>query len=82
MHERLTTTSYRGVENSSPYQKIPLSLQNKNTDLMRQYAKYPFVPSNENERMQRCNEIITIQATGLAKRLQHTGISKTVIGIS
>jgi NAD+ synthase (glutamine-hydrolysing) len=44
--------------------------------------KHPFVPSDERLREQRCREILTIQASALAKRLSHTGLNKTVIGIS
>jgi NAD+ synthase (glutamine-hydrolysing) len=44
--------------------------------------KHPFVPSDERLREQRCKEIFTIQASALAKRLSHTGLNKTVIGIS
>ena len=42
----------------------------------------PFVPSDQNLRNQRCREIFNIQAAGLAKRLQHTHLTKCVIGIS
>jgi NAD+ synthase (glutamine-hydrolysing) len=44
--------------------------------------KHPFVPSDERLREHRCKEIFTIQASALAKRLSHTGLNKTVIGIS
>lgn len=44
--------------------------------------KHPFVPSNEHQREERCKEIFNIQASGLAKRLQHTHLLKAVIGIS
>ncbi len=42
----------------------------------------PFVPGNILERNQRCNEIFTIQALGLKKRLEHIGCKSAVIGIS
>ncbi|GAA0688595.1 MULTISPECIES: NAD(+) synthase [Clostridium] len=42
----------------------------------------PFVPSNEEEREERCKEIFSIQCNALAKRLTHTHIDKAVIGIS
>jgi NAD+ synthase (glutamine-hydrolysing) len=67
---------------TKPYRKIPIDLENTNTDLLRFYEKTPFVPNNEQKRAYRCEEILTIQSSGLAKRLQHTGIKKTVIGIS
>ena len=42
----------------------------------------PFVPKNEARRAERCGEIIGIQAAGLARRLEHTGLKKAVVGIS
>lgn len=44
--------------------------------------KHPFVPSSEKERELRCKEIFNIQASALAKRLEHTGSKKAVVGIS
>ncbi len=44
--------------------------------------KYPFVPSNPEERDERCREIFSIQSAGLAKRIEHTHAKKLVIGIS
>ena len=42
----------------------------------------PFVPANDAMRSRRCEEIFTIQAMGLKKRLEHTGITHAVLGIS
>ncbi len=42
----------------------------------------PFVPPGGEERSCRCREIFSLQTTGLAKRLRHTGASKVVIGLS
>lgn len=42
----------------------------------------PFVPSSVEERELRCEEILSIQAMGLKKRLKHTGSKHAVIGIS
>lgn len=44
-------------------------------------SKMPFVPTDVAERVARCNEIFNIQAEGLRKRLEVTGV-KPVIGIS
>jgi NAD+ synthase (glutamine-hydrolysing) len=44
--------------------------------------KHPFVPSNNFERELRCKEIFNIQSSALAKRFEHTGLKKAVIGIS
>lgn len=44
--------------------------------------KHPFVPSSEEARKERCKEIFNIQSSALAKRFEHTGLKKAVIGIS
>ena len=43
---------------------------------------YPFVPQDSVERDERCREIFAIQATGLVKRMKHTGLKKAILGIS
>lgn len=43
---------------------------------------HPFVPTNKNELAERCEEILAIQSTGLAKRMLHTHTQKLVLGIS
>lgn len=45
-------------------------------------SRYPFVPSNMDERKNRCLEILSIQAHGLATRVKNTGLKNLVIGIS
>ena len=52
------------------------------TGLTRTFEKTPFVPSTKTYREQRCDEILNIQASGLAKRLRHTGCRSAVIGLS
>ncbi len=43
---------------------------------------HPFVPNDLSRRKERCHEIFNIQTAGLAKRFEHTGSEKAVIGIS
>lgn len=45
-------------------------------------SAYPFVPQSSEHRLERCREILQIQATGLAQRLRKIGCGKVVIGIS
>lgn len=54
----------------------------KQTKLSRTFAQTPFVPTDKTDLANRCEEIITMQATGLATRLAHTGIKNVVIGLS
>ncbi|MCR5546179.1 MAG: NAD(+) synthase [Lachnospiraceae bacterium] len=58
------------------------SLKVKETELSRYVDPTPFVPSNEAERSERCEEILNIQSYGLRKRLSHTGCKTAVVGIS
>lgn len=48
----------------------------------RAYEKQPFVPADPVKREKRCQEILSIQSAGLARRLSHTGLKKLVLGIS
>ena len=42
----------------------------------------PFIPSEVDELNRRCDEILKIQSTGLAKRMRHIHCEKLVLGIS
>lgn len=58
-------------------------VQNDSNDLRyRYFDPHPFVPSDKDDRAQRCGEILSIQSSGLAKRLEHVGSKGCVIGIS
>jgi NAD+ synthase (glutamine-hydrolysing) len=48
----------------------------------RQYARFPFVPTDPAVRDQRCYEAYNIQVQGLVKRLKSADVRKVVIGIS
>ena len=52
------------------------------TDFNRFIDPHPFTPNDETKRIERCNEIFNIQSSALAKRLEHTGLKKLVVGIS
>ena len=82
MNNRYKDISYMGLIKKNNYRKVIIDITDNNKNLLRVYDKYPFVPKNETKRSERCNEIFNIQASALAKRLKHTGMNKTVIGIS
>ena len=42
----------------------------------------PFVPADHGDLAERCEEIFSLQAAGLATRLAHTGTRRAVIGLS
>ncbi len=54
----------------------------ENTSLTRPVSPTPFIPEDPNLRAERCEEILTIAALGLVKRLEHTRCHSAVIGLS
>lgn len=67
---------------SREYRYVDIVIEDSNDKILRYYDIYPFVPSDEGLREERCSEIINMLVCGLAKRLKHTGIKKCVMGIS
>ena len=52
------------------------------TQIHRYLSPTPFIPENAADRADRCQEILTIAALGLKKRLEHTGARTAVVGLS
>ena len=50
--------------------------------LFRSEERFPYVPSDQQERDEHCYEAYNIQVHGLMKRLESTGIERVVIGVS
>jgi NAD+ synthase (glutamine-hydrolysing) len=50
--------------------------------LTRVYERFPFVPSNQATRDERCHDVYEIQVQGLVTRLKATRIERPVIGVS
>ena len=71
----VTDTSYDFIE-------VPFSMQLRETELTRPVSMTPFVPSNKADLAERCEEILTLQATGLATRIRHTHVKTCVVGLS
>jgi NAD+ synthase (glutamine-hydrolysing) len=55
--------------------KAPVALE-------RVVERFPYVPSDQRTRDERCREVYRIQVQGLARRLEATGIEKLVVGVS
>lgn len=70
------------IEGRDAYHVVRFSMKLEETDLERFIDPAPFVPGNGEERRARCEEILSIQAMGLKKRLEHTGCRDAVVGIS
>ena len=81
IHDRRRMTTFPAPDREH-YLVIPFSMKQEALDLKRRIDPRPFVPDGAAERNRRCEEILSIQAMGLKKRLAHTGCRDAVIGIS
>ena len=76
-------TARGSVDGAGPeYFEAEFTLGREKTELTRHVDPHPFVPADGAERDARCEDVFSIQAYGLAKRLDHTHCSCAVIGVS
>ncbi|QCX33922.1 NAD(+) synthase [Caloramator sp. E03] len=81
--ERRKNLTFKDSNTNTIYRKVMFNMEIKEgSKLLRYVDPHPFVPSSTLEREDRCREIFNIQVAGLAKRIEHTGLKKLVIGVS
>ncbi len=79
--ERLRTSCVRS-EYPEGYLTIDFPLEMKELTLTRKFDRHPFIPSDNTERAERCEDILSIQSAGLERRLRHINCKSAVLGIS
>lgn len=79
--ERRRMSTYPATQ-ADTYRTIPFALSVEETNIVRHFDADPFVPANPALLDHRCEEILSIQALGLKKRLAHTHAQTAVVGIS
>ncbi len=77
--ERRKNTSFR---QKAPEYIAEFSMSLSDTVLTREISPSPFVPAESGEKDKRCELILSMQAQGLKKRLEHTQSKTAVIGVS
>jgi NAD+ synthase (glutamine-hydrolysing) len=89
VQERMRTTSFNDAagehrDRVRAVRRVPLeiAIPSGRVPLRRHVERFPYVPADPAARDERCYEAYNIQVHGLVKRLQATGIAKTVIGVS
>src|SRR6266516_3315283 len=86
VHERLKNSSYSSAIPNHSFRKIPFNVpafSSPQVSLLRPgLSQTPFVPSDLSQRATHCQEIFSIQSTGLARRLKHTGGTHVSLGLS
>ncbi len=61
---------------------LSFGLLEEESQLEREFPRFPFVPEDKRERTHRCEEILAMQTAGLKQRYHHIGCRNAVIGIS
>ena len=77
--ERHKNTSFEPL---SGFKTVTFEQKQITTEITRNIAKNPFVPTDNNDINNRAESILRIQSYGLKKRLAHTRSKTAVIGIS
>ena len=80
--ERRNNTTFQMSDKYDELIHVPFSMKLEETKLTRTFSPMPFVPSNTTQRKGTCEEVLTIQAMGLKKRLAHANCKSAVVGIS
>jgi len=80
-YERRRMTTFQPAPESR-FVTLPFSLALEETRLTRPVEKNPFVPDDPAHRAERCEEILTIAALGLSRRLAHSRAKTAVVGLS
>lgn len=80
-NDRMKMNSENEAVDMSGYVRVQLQ-RDSFGHLPAQVDAYPFVPAALDKRLERCREIMELQADGLYERLKKTGLKKAVIGIS
>ncbi len=81
---RISESSFKAetLPPGKSFREVKLGALNEIKSLCRSFSPTPFVPSRPEERAERCREIFQIQTSGLAKRLEHAGLKRAVVGVS
>jgi len=84
--DRTRQTSFADAvhELVAPYRRIPLAAVPAPSPhrLVRWIDPHPFVPKDPRTLDDRCREVLSIQTSGLARRLEHTGLGRVMLGVS
>lgn len=81
VHDRRRISTFDTLDNTDVL-KIEFDMEISDTKINRKFAQTPFVPQNKDELSLRCEEILNLQAHGLATRIAHTKCKTAVIGLS
>ncbi len=73
---------FNNIGSCDGYQYVGFNASEDGENLVRKYKKTPFVPTSTMDIKTRADAILTMQAQGLKKRVEHTNASSLVLGLS
>ena len=81
--ERFKNKTFANSKPTKSFRKVSIDLPNTEVKkLFRSIAQTPFIPANNADKNNTCNEIFRIQATALSKRLKSINCKNLVLGLS
>lgn len=81
-YERRRINTFYDTESVEGYLSVGFTAGVDWKELTRSFPRFPFVPQGEAQLFERAEQILTMQASGLKKRLEHTKAKTAVLGIS
>ena len=81
-HGRVRNTTFAQSRRPTPPSVVDAGSPPSLAEVSRTEPRQPFVPGDEAELTARAQEILAIQATGLARRMLGAGVKRLVIGLS
>lgn len=82
IHERRGKNTFTQNTCGVEFSEIEFDLTLEDTVITRKIDAYPFIPSDKDACAERCEEILSIQSIGLARRIETSYSKKAVVGIS
>ncbi|MBQ7556658.1 MAG: NAD(+) synthase [Lachnospiraceae bacterium] len=79
LYERQKMNTFRGTGHCLNVEWMP---DQEETALTREFFRHPFVPESDDEKSERCEDILSIQSDALSKRMSHTHSEKALLGLS
>ncbi|MBQ8539635.1 MAG: NAD(+) synthase [Ruminococcus sp.] len=80
--ERRKNNTFTSTDCDKKIHFVNFDMVVRQTKLSRRFRKHPFIPSEKTELNKRCEDILTMQAVGLATRMQSASIKELVLGVS